>query len=135
MNRTFKAAVAALIFAVGFAGPVAAGPVEDAVAVRGDYDAMAAAEAAFLKHDYATAQRLMRPLAEQGDALAQFALGAMYDNGLGVPQDYVIAHMWFNLAAASGFNEAARNRDMVARHMTPAQLADAQQLAREWKPK
>jgi transposase len=47
----------------------------------------------------------------------------------------VTAHMWFNLAAASGFSEAARNRDTLARQMTPAQIAEAQKLAREWKPK
>ena len=43
--------------------------------------------------------------------------------------------MWFNLAVANGFKEAVRNRDMVARHMTPEQIAEAQKLAREWKPK
>jgi TPR repeat protein len=59
----------------------------------------------------------------------------MYDNGEGVPQDNVTAHMWFNLAAANGFKEAVRNRDMVARYMTPAQVEEAQKLAREWKPK
>jgi uncharacterized protein len=58
----------------------------------------------------------------------------MYDNGDGVPQDDVAAHMWFNLAASSGFGEAVKNRDMVGRRMTPAQIAEAQKLAREWKP-
>ena len=38
--------------------------------------------------------------AEQGDVFAQFNLGHLYDNGDGVPQDYVQAHMWSNLAAA-----------------------------------
>jgi TPR repeat protein len=60
----------------------------------------------------------------------------MYANGHGVPQDYVLAHMWFNLAAATGMVEtAAADRDMVAAKMTPAQIAEAQKLAREWKPK
>jgi uncharacterized protein len=57
----------------------------------------------------------------------------MYGTGHGVPQDYVIAHMWFNLAAASGDKEAAEVRDMLAAKMTPAQVAEAQKLAREWK--
>jgi uncharacterized protein len=43
--------------------------------------------------------------------------------------------MWFNLAAARGIKEAMTNRDKVAKHMTPAQIAEAQKLAREWKPK
>jgi hypothetical protein len=52
-----------------------------------------------------------------------------------VPQDYVTAHMWFNLAAASGDKTGAEGRDMAAAKMTPAQIAEAQKLAREWKPK
>jgi uncharacterized protein len=55
--------------------------------------------------------------------------------GQGVPQDYVIAHMWFNLAASGGHKNAVQGRDMVAAKMAPAQLAEAQKLAREWKPK
>ena len=49
-------------------------------------------------------------------------------------KDYVSAHVWFNLAAAGGYKDAARHRDIVAAKMTPAQIAEAQKLAREWKP-
>jgi TPR repeat protein len=122
MNRTFTAAVAALMLAVSFAGSVAAGPVEDA----------AAAVAAHKRGDYATALRLIRPLADQGDADARNILGLMYYSGQGVPQDYVIAHMWLSLAAAGGNFTA--ERDFIAAKMTPAQIAEAQKLAREWKP-
>ncbi len=48
-----------------------------------------------------TALREWRPLAEQGNASAQNLLGFMYHNGQGVPQDYVQAQMWYNLAASS----------------------------------
>jgi TPR repeat protein len=75
-----------------------------------------------------------RKSAEQGVPIGQLALGAMYADGKGVPQDYVLAHMWFNLAAASGNENAVKGRDMVAAKMTPAQIAEAQKLAREWKP-
>jgi hypothetical protein len=51
-----------------------------------------------------------------------------------VPQDYAIAHMWLNLAAAGGAKVAAELRDAVAAKMTPSQIAEAQKLAREWKP-
>ena len=51
--------------------------------------------AAALKGDYATAMRLWRPLANKGVVEAQFNLGVMYAKGEGVPQDNVIAHMWF----------------------------------------
>jgi hypothetical protein len=85
--------------------------------------------------DYAAAVRWYRKAAEQGYADAQNNLGVMYGMGRGVPEDYVIAHMWFNLAAASGENKnALKGRDMVAAKMTPAQIAEAQKLAREWKP-
>jgi NAD(P)-dependent dehydrogenase (short-subunit alcohol dehydrogenase family) len=42
-----------------------------------------------------------------------------------VPQDYVLAHMWFNLAAAQGYDLAMSNRDTVAKLMTPDQIAEA----------
>jgi len=71
---------------------------------------------------------------EQGDAAAQFGLGVIYANGQGVPQDYVRAHMWFNLAASSlGGDEgklATENREDVAQKMTPHQIERAQDMAR-----
>ncbi len=99
--------------------------------------------AAYERGDYATALREFRPLAEQGDAKAQYNLGVMYGNGEDVPQDYVQAHMWFDLAASSippgppgeGRDSAVNNRDIVAKVMTPAQISEAEKLAREWKPK
>lgn len=68
-------------------------------------------------------------------AIAKRGLGYLYAEGLGVPRDYVQAFMWFQLAADQGDDEAAYNRDVLAARMTPAQIADAQRLAREWKPK
>ena len=50
--------------------------------------------AAYDRGDYATALREWRPLAEQGNAKAQYNLGAMYYSGLGVPQDYAEAVKW-----------------------------------------
>ena len=92
--------------------------------------------------DYAEAVKWTRLAAEQGNAGAQNSLGIMYAQGQGVPQDYVQAHTWFILAGA-GFpaseaenrNNAVKNRDLVAAGMTPAQVAEAQRLAREWRPK
>ena len=90
--------------------------------------------------DYATALRLWRPLAEHGLADAQHNLGVMYGTGRGVPQDYVQAHMWFNLAASrllpgEGYNAAIQERNLVAELMTSAQFAKAQKLLREWRPR
>jgi uncharacterized protein len=78
--------------------------------------------------------RWCRLAADQGDAFAQSNLAALYYRGEGVPQDKVHAYMWFDLAAAQGNQNAVRNRDAAARLMTPAQIAEAKKLAREWKP-
>ena len=59
----------------------------------------------------------------------------MYANGLGVPQDDVYAYMWWSISAAHGNKFTAQQRDKVAMKMTPAQIAEAQELARKWKPK
>ena len=70
-----------------------------------------------------------------GRARAQALLGSMYVQGQGVPQDYVLAHKWVNLAAAQGGETgdiAVKTRDLVANEMTPEQIAEAQRLAREW---
>src|SRR4029077_17306277 len=77
----------------------------------------------------------LRLAAENGLSSAQNNLGVRYSFGRGVPQDYVLAHMWFNLAAAQGYVAAHGNRDRLAAMMAPAQIAEAQRLAREWKPK
>lgn len=82
----------------------------------------------------AEAANWFRKAADQGLAVAQFLLGLIYVKGLGLAQNYILAHRWFNLAAAQGDAEALANRDHLARMMTPAQIAEAQRLAQEWKP-
>ena len=147
-----------LVLCVCAAGPAVAGPWEDgkAAAERGDYATamrlirpfaeQGNAHAQFIlgfmyrngqgvPQDYATAVSWYRKAAERGDANAQNSLGYMYDHGHGVPIDYVLAYMWSNLAAAQNNALAIKNRDIIAAKMTPAQIAEAQRLAREWKPK
>ena len=121
--------------------------------------------------DFAKALREWRPLAEQGDARAQYYLGLLYENGDGVHRDYekarewyeksaaqgeanaqfylgllsafgrggpldlAQAHMWYSLAAGKGHVGATVYRNNLAKQMTPAQIAEAQKRAREWKPK
>ena len=67
-----------------------------------------------------------------GDGKAMLALGRAFLNGLGVPQDYILAHMWLNLAAGRGSAEAARERDGLAANMIPQHIASAQERARAW---
>ena len=103
--------------------------------------------------DNAKAAEWYRKAAEQGYAKAQFKLGFMYDDGLGVPQDYVQAHMWFTLSlldsppgehkhtgdyrhmSVESRHMSVKSRDIIAKMMTPAQISEAQKLAREWKAK
>ena len=93
------------------------------------------AEGEGVAQDYQEAVRWYRLAAEQDHASGQFSLGAMYIAGHGVPKDYVLAHMWMNMAAAKGVKKAGKGRDFLEILMTPAQLAEAQRLAREWKSK
>ena len=55
----------------------------------------------------------------------------MYGSGQGVKQDYVVAHMLYNLAAAKGGDKAEGNRDFVAKKMTSEQILSAQMLAKQ----
>jgi TPR repeat protein len=86
--------VVALVSPLSMAGGAVAGPLEDAKAAHG-------------KKDYATALRLWRPLADQGNAEAQYALGSMYDDGKGVPQNKAEALKLYRLAAERG-NDGAQ---------------------------
>jgi TPR repeat protein len=84
--------------------------------------------------DDAEAARWYRRAAEQGDPVGQNHLALMYAYGKGVRRNDVLAHMWWILAAAQGAEDAGANRDKIAKRMTRQQIADAQKLAREWKP-
>jgi hypothetical protein len=76
-----------------------------------------------------------RLAAEQGFTAAQVNLGWMYGNGRGISQDFVQAHLWFSLAEAQGVDNGRKGRALVAGQMTPAQIAEARRLAREWRPR
>ena len=85
-------AVAEVFIVAVFVGAAGAGPLD--------------ARDAHLRGDYTTEFRLLRPLAEQGNAEAQEAFGTLYVMGESVPQDYGEAVKWFRLAAEQGFAEA-----------------------------
>ena len=77
--------------------------------------------------------------ADQGDVDAMAVLGLAYFEGVGVRQDYVEAHSWYNLAASRTKysdirNDLMKRRDDISIKMSPAQLSEAQKLAREWRP-
>jgi len=71
--------------------------------------------------------------ASSGHAPAQQNLGGAYLDGEGVARDNVLAYAWSNLAAGQGKEGAGKNRDIAARRMTPAEIAEAQRLSSGWK--
>jgi TPR repeat protein len=83
--------------------------------------------------DYVEAAKSYRQAAEQGNQLAQYNLGYMYEKGQGVLPDEVQALMWYSLAAIQGETKARSARDRITVWMAPAQIAEAQRLAREFK--
>jgi hypothetical protein len=111
-TQLLRAAVTESLMLVVIAGAVVAGPIEDGEAARD-------------RKDYATALRLFRSLAEQGDPTAQEHLGVMYENGQGLPQDYAEAVLWYRRAAGQGLprNELAmistRGSDAAVAAPTP----------------
>ncbi len=120
MRNVIKAALFTLILAL--AAPVAAQDFE-------------AGREAYKRGDYAAALSEWLSLAEQGNAQAQHQLGYMYLRGRGVARDDIQAHMWWSLAASQGYKASTIARTLVAGRMAPAQIAEAQKLAREWQPK
>ena len=81
--------------------------------------------------NHKTAVKWYTLAAEQGLADAQYNLGFMYHEGKGVIQDNVYAHIWWNIAASQGVKNATKNRDILAKEMTPADISKAQRLAQK----
>ena len=105
-------------------------------------------------HSQSTNVELLQRKAWQGDAIAQYNLGVMYVNSGGSGDSNSLAYLWLSLAAAQGSEEARKQgvysnsslvnqiaanaltiRNIAASRMTPQQIAQAQELARNWKPK
>ena len=90
--------------------------------------------------DYSEAVKWFRKAAEQGYRMSQLQLGVMYELGLGVRRDFIEAHKWKKLSAASTSTSLKHSKPgddlhLIEKKMTPSQIAEAQKLAREWKPK
>jgi TPR repeat protein len=119
--------------------------VSNAIEICGD--------SARLSGNYVIAMKWWHRAADRGNASAQMKLAYFYGEGRGgTPADYTQAYKWYDIAAsivgakidrlpvAASHNAEKDNsdqlwyRDQVAKHMTPEQIAEAQRLAREWKP-
>jgi uncharacterized protein len=103
MRQPFTGNILAVFVAATFvlgAASARAGELEDATA-------------AYSRGDYATALRLMRPLAEKGDVTAQNNLGVIYFKGEGVAKDLKEAEKWYRLAAAQGHPAAQSGLGLI----------------------
>ena len=72
---------------------------------------------AFIRGDGAEAYRIWKPLADKGNAEAQYHLGYMFQTGTGVDQDNTKALFWYNKAAKNGHGKAFILAKVVEREM------------------
>jgi TPR repeat protein len=108
-------AVCALAMALGV--PAAAGPLEDG-------------NVAYREKEYAKAAELWQPLAEKGNAEAQYFLGTLYAEGKGVAPNDATAFMWFERAANQG--NAGAQYNVGASYATGAGTARNDAEAAKW---
>ncbi len=80
--------------------------------------------------DVVEGARWYRRLAEEGDGLPQYRLGLLYQSEDAL-KNYVLAHMWFNVASASGLEWAGHSRDQIEISMTREEIFRATNLARD----
>ena len=151
--RIFPRAVLAILAAASLASAAAQTAVHTAPKLHsqrcGDNEGLAnCGLEANTNGDYDVARDAWaRAAAQEGDHLAAIWLGELYDAGhSGFPDSAVQAYKWYDIAAALhgieidklppgsiGSNQTEINyRDYVARQLTPAQIADAQRMSREW---
>jgi uncharacterized protein len=93
LAHTIRRALVAAIFSLGVHGHAAASALEDG-------------QKAVLRGDYPTALAQLVPLANAGNAPAQYELGRMYEAGEGVTKDYGQAATWYRKAGLQGDNRA-----------------------------
>jgi len=72
-----------------------------------------------------------RKVAEQGAALAHYALGEMYHQGEDVPEDYVQAYAGYSIATAQKLEFAKKKKGTIKKEVTPARIAETQKLSSE----
>ena len=93
-------ALSALLLALLAAGPAAAGPLQAGIA-------------AYKAGDYPRAARLLLPLAQHGNPQAQTYVAIMFQNGRGLPQNYVAAADWYRSASEQGVPVAQFNLGLM----------------------
>lgn len=115
----------------GWASAGSPSPTPQAKTANSSASLFQSAVSAYERKNYPVALKIFTKLAEQGDADAQFALGVMYDNGEGVPKNYVQAAKWLYLGKANGV-EADTAIRKIESMMSHQQIEQAQALATQW---
>lgn len=88
------------------------------------------------KQNYKEASNWYRRSAEIGNARAQYNLGSMYVNGLGMPQNQIQAFLWWFMAAGQGEKQALESLQSLSKSMTEEQVAQGQVLSTKcWESK
>lgn len=93
-----------------------------------------------VKRDQTEAAKWFQKAAQQGDPRSQYYAGIMYAAGQGVAKDLPMADMWLSLSAAnpkSSYRDSLYTREEISKiekKMTPEQIAQAKELAKNWKP-
>ncbi|HTS24012.1 MAG TPA: tetratricopeptide repeat protein [Casimicrobiaceae bacterium] len=117
MRPRARSLPAACAIALAMAASAVAGPLEDGVA-------------AYHRKDYTTAAELWTPLAEQGNAIAQYSLGSLFAEGKGVARDDQAAFKWFERAANQG--NAAAQYNVGASYASGTGVAKNDAEAAKW---
>lgn len=97
-------------------------------------DSLSCAKRGYDNGIYSKAVKLFKPLAQEGDTTAQYYLGLMYGAGQGVPQNYMLAHMWSNIVVANTrdgelHQNASSYLASIEKNMSTQQIAKAQEAA------
>ena len=86
------------------------------------------------KKNIPQALEILRYDSDIGVAKAQGRLGEIYSQGLILPANYLEAHMWYSLAVLRGNGSVIAEKIELEKNMSPDQINEAQEMARNWKP-
>lgn len=82
-----------------------------------------------VKINYTEAFKWLKMSSDNGDCGGHYGVGVCYVYGCGVPVNYVKAYAYFNISAAENYRNAIRDLKLLAKKMTPTQIAEGQKLA------
>ena len=99
-------------------------------AEAGDADAQNQLGLELEESDPFQAAKWLKKSAESGHKNAQCNLAAYYEDGIGVPRDFVLAYMWYSLSIDNGVSWAPDRRDSLENKMSRDEVLEAQKLAR-----